>query len=191
MILYIDETENDDFFIVAGLLSKNIADVQAAYKRFKKKIAGMSIPHKYKARVFTEFKSTLLDRDYRKIKLHMLTEILQLNRAIIYSCRIKKGAKLNQVLKESLYITLLSSIFGELTDETQVIFDRFGKPDFEADIMESAAAFPCIKSIYPKDSQTEPGLQFVDNICSVIRMHRSQTDTENYYNLIKSMIKEV
>ena len=191
MILYIDETENDDYFIVAGLLVESPTDVLTSYKRFKKKIKGISIPSKYKAKVYTEFKSTLLDRDYRRIKQRMLMEIQELNGAIIYSCRLKKGVKLNQVLKESLYITLLSSIFGELSKETTVIFDRFGKPDFENNIKESANAFPCIKDIYPRDSQTEPGLQFIDNICSVIRMYRSQKDTERFYDLIEKMVKEV
>ena len=191
MVLYIDETENEEFFIVAGLLVESDSVVQASYKHFKKSIRGMHIPDRYKAKVYTEFKSTLLDRDYRRIKQRMLVEIQELNGAIIYSCRLKKGTKLNQILKESLYITLLSSIFGELHEETTVIFDRFGKTDFEDNIKECANAYPCIRDIHPRDSQEEPGLQFIDNICSVLRLHRTRKDSENFYSLIEKMVREV
>ena len=191
MILYIDETETDEFFVVAGLLVDSATNVHAAYNRFKKSIRGIHISPKYKAKVFTEFKSTLLDRDYRTIKRKMLLEIQSLDGAIIYSCCLKKGTKLNQILKESLYITLLATIFTEVKDETAVIFDRFGKPDFEAKIIESATAFPCITEIQPMDSQEEPGLQFVDNICSVIRLHRSSKDENHFFEIIEKMIREV
>ena len=83
MVLYIDETENEEFFIVAGLLVESDSVVQASYKHLKKSIRGMHIPDRYKAKVYTEFKSTLLDRDYRRIKQRMLVEIQELNGAII------------------------------------------------------------------------------------------------------------
>ena len=38
MILYIDETENDDFFIVAGVLFSDEKDMELAYKQFKKRV---------------------------------------------------------------------------------------------------------------------------------------------------------
>lgn len=37
MILYIDETENDNYFIVTGLLVTSKQNVDMTYKRFKKK----------------------------------------------------------------------------------------------------------------------------------------------------------
>lgn len=36
MILFVDETENDSFFIVTGLLVNSQADIVDVYKRFKK-----------------------------------------------------------------------------------------------------------------------------------------------------------
>ena len=44
MVLYVDETECEEFFIVTGLLVENASDVNDAYKRFKKNIKGFSIP---------------------------------------------------------------------------------------------------------------------------------------------------
>lgn len=37
MILYVDETECDDFFIVAGLLTFSEEQTNLVYKQFKKK----------------------------------------------------------------------------------------------------------------------------------------------------------
>ena len=37
MILYVDETENDNYFIVTGLLVNSKQTVDMTYKRFKKK----------------------------------------------------------------------------------------------------------------------------------------------------------
>ena len=85
MVIYIDETENDDFFIVVGLCVSGEDRVRNAYKRFKKSIRGYVIPEKYKSRLYTEFKSTLLDRDYSRIKKRMLEEIISLDGKILYS----------------------------------------------------------------------------------------------------------
>ena len=191
MILYVDETENDKLFIVAGLIAPSEQDVELAYKKFKNGIKGFKIPNKYKSKVYMEFKSVYLDHDYSKLKLKMLEEIHQIDGSVIYSCFIKKNSKFNQVLKESVYITLISSIMGALDSKTDVVFDRFGKEDFEKRIVECAKSNVNIVNIEPRDSQLIPGLQFADNICSVIRMHKSGEDEYNYYDLISDMVEEV
>ena len=191
MILYVDETENDSCFIVAGLLVKSEEQIRESYKKFKNRIKGIKIPSKYKAKVYTEFKSVKLDRDYSKIKYRMLEEIVDLEGSVIYSIHIKKSNKLNQVLKESVYITLLSSIVASLEEETTVVFDAFNKPDFESNIIRSVETIKNVKNIYPNDSQKESGLQYIDNICSVIRLYRSGEDQFSYYEIIKNMIIEV
>lgn len=38
MILYVDETENNDYFLVAGLLIDTEENAELTYKHFKKKI---------------------------------------------------------------------------------------------------------------------------------------------------------
>ncbi|MCD7809869.1 MAG: hypothetical protein LUH02_11050, partial [Erysipelotrichaceae bacterium] len=61
MILYIDETESDDYFIVAGLLTESKDKTDFAYKHFKKGLNYLKITPKEKQKVFYEFKATLLD----------------------------------------------------------------------------------------------------------------------------------
>ena len=189
--MYVDETGNDEFFIVAGLLVDSIDSVNLAYKKFKKKIQGIKISDKYKSRVYTEFKSTILDSDHQRIKLKMLEEIASLDCITIYSCYLRKNKEFNQVLKESVYITLLSSVLSSLESKTVVIFDSFNKADFEERIIQSASVMNNVVEILPRDSQNEPGLQFIDNLCSAIRRKKSNDDPWGFYEIIKDKVKEV
>ena len=191
MILYVDETENDEYFIVAGLLVESDAEVNLAYKRFKKRIKSFNIREKFRSRLFTEFKSTLLDNTYPRVKERMIGEILSLEGMIIYSCFVKKDVHFNQELKESVYITLLSKILGEIKSNTVVLFDSFGKKDFEDRIIRSFIDNDIIDDLFPGKSEKEAGLQFIDNICSVIRLHKSGDGKDRFFDLIKGMIKEV
>ena len=74
MILYIDETESDDYFIVAGLLTSSKAATNLSYKHFKKKLRSMKISDKEKQRIFYEFKAVLLDRHYQRIKINFISD---------------------------------------------------------------------------------------------------------------------
>ena len=93
MVLYIDETENNSFFIVAGLLATSSEETENAYRKFKKSIKRMKIEDKYRSQVYTEFKSTLLDRRYKRIKIKMLESIAEIEPTIIYSVYQKKYLK--------------------------------------------------------------------------------------------------
>ena len=187
MVLYIDETENSEYFIVAGLLVDSEQSVQEAYKKFKNRIKGFKINPSTKSKLFVEFKSTLIDRKYQRIKNRMLEEIADLNCTIFYRVYRKQG-KLNQVLKESIYITMLSSILTSAEGEKAVVFDRFGKPDFEDRIIRSVEPDESVIKITPGESQKESGLQFVDNICSTIRLHLSEEDEYGYYKIIENRV---
>lgn len=191
MILYIDETEHEDYFIVAGLVADTERAVDLAYKRFKKSVANYPLGNDAKQKVFLEFKSTLIDKRFQKIKIKMLDEISSIDGAIIYSCYIKKHKNMKQILKESVYVTLLSNIINSIDNPIDVIFDEFKKNDFEQIIVDTFSDFDNVTSIKPFDSQQLPGLQFVDNICSVIRMHLTGQDDSDYYSIIDFMIKEV
>ena len=46
-------------------------------------------------------------------------------------------------------------------------------------------------SASPVDSQKEYGIQFVDNLCSAIRLKKTENDTEDFYTLIDKWVKEV
>ena len=96
MILYVDETENEQFFILTGLLAPNRASVDIAYKHFKNRIKNLSLNNRSKELVYREFKSVVLDRHYQRIKNIMLEEIDNIdNHFVIYSTQIKKRCSFN------------------------------------------------------------------------------------------------
>lgn len=191
MVLYIDETEHEEYFIVAGLLAKSEQDVDLAYKKFKKSIKGYPMSGKAKERVFLEFKSTLIDVRFQKIKMKLLQQVNEIDGAVLYSCYAKKQKNMKEVLKESVYITLLANIVNNIEAPVDIVFDAFNNKRFEESIVNTFIDFDNVTSIVPFDSQKVPGLQFADNVCSVIRLHLTEHDKENYYALIEDMIKQV
>ena len=189
MVLYVDETENKEYFIVAGLLSENEANIDLAYKQFKNSVKGYKISHKAKSRLFTEFKSVLMDRNYPKYKRKMLEEINSAGCSIIYSYYSKNGSNINQILKQSIYITLISKIASCIEQDINIIFDGFGIEGFEKDIVKSVKAFSHVISARSGDSQEEKGLQFIDNICSAIRRHISEDEVDMFYDIISDSVR--
>ena len=191
MIMYVDETENDELFIVAGLLVDSEEKVEKAYHSFKNRIKGFRLGVKAKSDLYTEFKAFLLDKKYQRIKIRMLVSIKALDAQIIFSCYNKKCPIMKQAYKEKIYISLLTNIISYIDGETLVIFDRFGKADFERKIIDSVKTNSYIINIVPKNSQDEPGLQFADNVCSTLRLYKTGKDTENYYNYLKETVIEL
>lgn len=190
MILYIDETENDKYFIVTGLLVTSKRNVDMSYKRFKKKVNAMNLSPKRKEKIFNEFKSVILDREFQRIKRSMLIEIMKLENQVIYSCYLKKEETFNQQRKEKQYIKLLNTIVSSISDDIHIIFDAFNKKDFETNIIESIKTNKNVISIQPRNSFDEAGIQFVDNLCSVIRQSISD-DSNEFYLLIKDNVIQV
>ena len=189
MVLYIDETENEQYFIVAGLLAASKEQVVNAYKRFKKHIKGFTMPAKYKAKVFTEFKSHWLDNEYQGIKRKMLYAICAMDDVQILYAAYKKDKQIfDQKTKESVYIQHLTSIVRTIASPASITFDAFGKKDFEDRIVSIVGSLDNAESIAPADSQLEPGLQFIDNICSVIRLHISSDPRDRYYEMLDPLI---
>lgn len=191
MLLFVDETENDNYFIVTGLLVESQHDIDLIYSQFKKKAKKINISDKKKAQLFTEFKSTLMDRNYQKLKITMLSELSSIDHYVIYSCYLKKDRIFPQSLKEDVYIQLLSKIVKSASVELDVIFDTFNKKDFESNIIKAISSLPLVKSIASCDSQKNPGLQYVDNLCSTCRHHLANDDPNNFYDIIKEKIREV
>ena len=191
MILYVDETEHEEYFIVAGLLVESKEFTDSAYKHFKNSIADLRLKDKAKRLVYQEFKSFIIDRNYKRIKIQMLMEISKFADAVIYSCYIKKTDKLYQKSKEDVYIRLLSSIVNAIESEIDIVFDSFNKKDFNERITTEIGKIPQVISIVPGDSILNPGLQFADNICSTIRLHKSKKDTYEFYKIIEKMTHEI
>lgn len=191
MLLFVDETENENLFIVTGFLIKSKEDADLAYKHFKRKIKDFRISDKEKRMLFTEFKSTLMDQHFQKLKIRMLEEIVAFDNSVIYSTYIKKDETFRQNRKEDIYVLLLSKIVASLDLETEIIYDTFNKRDFEERINATIAPFSHIISIRSADSRTEAGLQFVDNLCSVIRLYESGKDHYSFYQIIENRVKMI
>ena len=79
----------------------------------------------------------------------------------------------------------------ELNDRATVIFDLFNKKDFENKIKDNIKRLEKIDNIIGINSRLEEGLQFIDNLCSVIRLHKSKTDKYNFYTKIEKFLKEI
>jgi len=193
MILYVDETENDEYFIVTGLLVNSEKDINDVYHSFKKQINNFKIPKRYKSKLFVEFKSTLLDSRFQKVKIKMLESLNQIDDTVIYSAYIKKTNHIKQSLKDKTYIKLLSSIVNHIDTNIKidVIFDLFPNKRTIDHIISTISKNENVNSIKPADSQLVPGLQYVDNLCSVVRLNKSGTDEYGFYEIIKKDTVEV
>ena len=191
MYLFVDETECPKYFIVTGLLVNSREDVELAYKRFKKSIKGIPILPELKSKLFTEFKSTEMDRTYQKIKIRMLQCLNGFDHCVIHSCFTKETAIFPQIEKERTYLRMLSRIVSTIDSDVIVLFDRFRKADFEKTIVSEISSIDNVERIEPVESQAENGIQFVDNLCSVIRLHKTGRDDSNFYRLIEKWVKEV
>lgn len=93
-------------------------------------------------------------------------------------------------MKEEQYIYLLNNIVSFIKNDIDIIFDSFNKVDFEQKIIESISQHSNVISIQSRNSFDEPGIQFVDNLCSVIRL--SYLDSKNYYySIIENKVIQV
>jgi len=191
MILYIDETENEKYFIVVGFLTESKLAVDQSFKHFQNITRRMNIKEKYKGVVFSEYKSYILDRSYRRIKNAMLDEINSLNSKVIYSYYIKKEGAFKQSIKQKIYIHLLENIVKDINEQIDVIFDKFGIAEFEQQIQTKIKKHTHVNSISPMNSHEEPGLKYVDNLCSVIRRYLSRDDQYDFYRQIENIVVEV
>lgn len=190
MILYVDETECDKYFIVAGLLTKSKNETTLAYKHFKKKLQTMKISPKEKQKVFYEFKATYLDRHYQRVKIKMLLEIKQLEGTVLFTTFEKKLGTFTQIEKEEQYIKMLNCIVSFIIEDVDIIFDGFNKKDFENRIITSISSYEQVLSVQAGESFAEEGLQFVDNVCSAIRLFYTDKNKE-FYEIIKENIIKV
>ena len=118
----------------------------------------------------------------------MLETISATDIRIVYSVFKKENSILKQNLKEKIYIDLLNSIIEGIDEEINVVYDRFGISSFETTIEDMVSKISGVKSITAGDSQLIPGLQFADNICSVIRSKISENDKNNYYPIIEKLV---
>lgn len=119
----------------------------------------------------------------------MLDEISSTNCVILYGAYKKNYRILKQSEKEKIYINLLEIVVKDIDNQVEIIFDKFEMPQFEERIINTIKENNNVLSIKPMDSQKEPGLKLIDNVCGVIRLELSNMDTNNFYLKIKNHIK--
>ena len=191
MILYVDETENKDSFILVGLLADNRHAVNMAFRHFKNRIKYFHIKQHAKEKVYVEFKSIILDKHYQRIKRVMLEEIVKINGCLImYSIKHKIGGYFKQSDKEKAYINLITKL-AQKCSSVSVVFDCFNNPQFETKIVDELFKLSNVINVKPMNSQEEPGLIFADNLCGAIRLHVSGLDNNNFYYDISSYVVEI
>lgn len=190
MILYVDETESDSLFIVAGLLVSSRQAVEQVFKRFKKKAQKIPLSKKYKTILFSEFKSVIMDKEYQQLKKEMLGILNGIQYQVFFGCHIKTTG-FKQKDKERAYINMLSSIVSMLPDSVDVCFDSFRNQDFENSIIKKLESLPNVRQAKPTVSETDHGIIIVDNLCSVIRRHEMNQDGEDFFTIISQNLKKV
>jgi len=121
----------------------------------------------------------------------MLTELNKFEESIIYSCYLKKDVHFSQKEKERAYINLVSKIVSSIAQNVEICFDRFNLPSFEANIVKKLLSFPNVIDAKSADSQNEAGLKFADNLCSVMRLHKTCSDESKFYDIIQERVFEV
>lgn len=189
MILYVDETENNEFFILTGLLVESEEAAKKIYYSFKKKAINYKIAEDLRAKLFTEFKSILMDSKFQSLKKKMIEEIVKADTAIVYSIYFKKEKKIKKSFKNKIYIKMLSKIVKGIKTNVEIVFDNNSK-DYDENIINTLAKLDNVVQIRSADSQLTPGLQLVDNLCSVIRQKYSNTE-DKCYKLIKAKITKI
>lgn len=191
MILYIDETESEQLFIVAGVLVPSKQNVDIVFRNFKKRASMTPLPIKEKALLFKEFKSTLMDNDYPRLKKTLLSFIYNNKYEIFYSCYYKQATVFNQKEKEKTYIRLLCRIVESINQDIEIVFDSFNKKEFESRILKRLREFQNVMKIQPVNSETVSGIKIVDNICGVLRLKESKKDKREYFEIIKLLVRKV
>ena len=182
--LFIDESIDQNYYVVGGILTNSESDLLFAYNQFKKQVLNMPLTKKQKINITTEFKSTLLDRTYPKIKEKFLYKLNSFDCNIIYSYR-KLDCKLNKDISENTYINLLVNVVNSIKDDIVVVtFDNFSNIMFEERIINTIGNLNNVISINKDNSYNNKGLQFADNVVGVIRKKLSNSDDNVFYNII-------
>ena len=189
--LFIDESIDENFYVVGGILVDNENELLLVYNQFKKQVLKMPLTNKQKINITTEFKSILLDKTYPQIKKKFLYKLNSINCSVIFSYR-KLNSKMNKEFAETTYIELLSNIVTSIDDDVIVItFDNFSNVRFEEKIIETIGSINNVKSIKKDYSYNNKGLQFADNVVGVVRRKLSGSDDNYFFDIISNRIIKI
>ena len=189
--LFIDESIDENFYVVGGIFVDNESELLLVYNQFKKQVLKMPLTNKQKINITTEFKSILLDKTYPQIKKKFLYKLNSINCSVIFSYR-KLNSKMNKEFAETTYIELLSNIVTSIDDDVIVItFDNFSNVRFEEKIIETIGSINNVKSIKKDYSYNNKGLQFADNVVGVVRRKLSGIDDNDFFDIISNRIIKI
>lgn len=188
MYLYIDETEDKEYFVVGGILVVEKSTLTGIHKRITKIIKRQKYSDKTKSKLLTELKDYQLNKSYRKLKRTILEE-LEGSGTYYYSLVIKK-THFKQVDKEKIYIRLLKKIASKIDCEINIIYDEFRLQRFHNNIEVELMKLSNVISIESGNSQSNKSLQFSDIICGTVRRYHQDQDTE-MFNLIKDKVIDI
>lgn len=82
-------------------------------------------------------------------------------------------------------------IVSSIHQDINIIFDGFKNQKFEEKIIEEISKYDHVLSIQANESFDEAGLQFIGNICSVLRLYQTNSDKNQFYELIKDSVIKV
>ena len=186
--LYIDESYNQNVFIVGGVVTNKENEVIITYNKFKKQLRNYPLSENKKRKIMYEFKSVILDKSFPKIKEMFLEYINSANMNIIYSYK-KITGKLSQEKKEMIYLKLLKNIINHINDDIVVItFDSFNNTRLNSKIEKEIKELRNVKEVLCMNSYDSKGLQFADNVVGTIRRHISGIDINNDYEIISNKV---
>ena len=188
--LFIDESNDNNVFVVGGILIENEEELFLVYNQFKKQINRIPLTRRQKEKICFEFKSTLLENSYPQIKRKLLYKLNALNCDIVYDYR-KMVTGFNQETKRKFYLDCLTNIVNNINDEMIIVtIDELGSERFENLVFSEISKIKNVKSIIKNNSFNNKGLQIADNIVGVIRKHLSNIDKDNFYSIIANKIKK-
>ena len=189
--LYIDESFDQNVFIVGGIVTNEEKEIFKVYSKLKKQIKGMPLSSLKKRTILYEFKSVILDKSFPKIKRRLLKLIKSSNINVIYSCDYINGT-LKQEKKEKIYLKLLKNIINHINDDIVIFtFGSFNNPHFNSEIEKEIKKLRNVKEVLCMNSYDSKGLQFADNVVGTIRRHISGIDVNNDYEIISNKVISV
>lgn len=185
MYLYVDETEDKDYFVVGGILVQDEIILLSLHKKIAKIIKRQNYSLKTKAMLLTELKDYQINKSYRRLKKIVLKELYG---SSIYYCSIYiKKNNFKQVDKEKKYIKLLKNISSGIESNINIVYDEFRLRRFHNNIEVELSKLGNVVSIISGNSQSNKSLQFADIICGTIRRFYQEQDVE-MFDLIKDKV---
>lgn len=188
MYLYIDETEDKDYFVVGGILVPDKDTLTGIHKRIAKMIRRQKYSDKTKSKLLTELKDYQINKSYRKIKRTILEELE--GSGTYYYSLVGKKTHFKQVDKERIYIRLLKKIASKIECEIYIIYDEFRLQRFHNNIEVELMKLDNVLTVKSGNSQSSKSLQFADIICGTVRRYHQDQDTE-MFNLIKDKVIDI